>query len=70
MKEKEELASLPGKIEGWESEQEKLTQEMGTAAFYRKDSAEISKVTNRLKDIESLLAKAYPRWEELEKRSS
>jgi hypothetical protein len=39
---------------------------MAGADFYQRDSAEISRDVERLKELEGALAHAYTRWEELE----
>ena len=65
-KEKRELESLPGRIEGLESAREELHREMADPAFYRKDGTAIAEAKARLESLEADLAGAYARWEELE----
>jgi ATP-binding cassette subfamily F protein uup len=62
-----ELAELPGRIEGLEAEQHRLTQAMADPAFYQQEGDEITRVAARLKELDEELKLAYERWEELEK---
>jgi ABC transport system ATP-binding/permease protein len=62
----QELAELPQKIERLEAEQHRLSAAMADPAFYQRDSSEIAQSVQQLKDLESELAAAYKRWEELE----
>lgn len=64
---KQELAALPQRIEALEAEQHRLTLEMATPEFYQRPEAAITADAQRLKDLESELAAAYQRWEELER---
>ncbi|HSQ40100.1 MAG TPA: ATP-binding cassette domain-containing protein, partial [Anaerolineales bacterium] len=61
-----ELEELPHKIESLEAEQHRLSAAMADPAFYQRDSSEIAQAVQQLKDLESDLAAAYKRWEELE----
>ncbi len=63
---REELAGLPGRIEGLEMEQHRLSEAMAAPAFYQGDRAGIARTASRLKELEQELAQAYRRWEELE----
>ncbi len=65
-KEKRELEALPGRIEAKEAAREALHAEMADPAFYRKDGPAIAEAKARLESLESDLASAYVRWEELE----
>ena len=65
-KEQSELEKLPANIEAWEAEQETLHAEMASADFYQQDSNVVTKVQQRLAELEADLAKGYARWEELE----
>jgi len=67
---KREFAELPKRIEKLEMDVHRLTEEIATPAFYQQDSAEITRVVNRLKEMQDELAQAYHRWEELEKLES
>jgi ATP-binding cassette subfamily F protein uup len=64
---KRELAEMPHRIEKLEADIHALTAEMATPSFYQQDSVEITRVVNRLKEMQDELAQAYHRWEELEK---
>jgi ABC transport system ATP-binding/permease protein len=64
--EQRELAELPGQIELLEAEQHRLSAAMAGADFYQRDSVEIARDVERLKELEVALAQAYMRWEELE----
>ena len=64
---KRELAELPQRIETLEAVQHELSAAMADPAFYQRGSAEISRDAARLKELEEELARAYQRWEELEK---
>ena len=65
---KRELDELPGRIESLEAEQHKLATEMAAPAFFQDDNTIVTQTLNRLKELEDELAKAYQRWEELEKQ--
>ena len=60
-------AELPQRIEKLEADIHSLTAEMASPVFYQQDSAEITRVVERLKSMQDELAQAYHRWEELEK---
>ncbi len=64
---KKELAELPQRIEKLETDVHQLAAAMADPSFYQQDSAEITRVVNRLKEMQDELAYAYHRWEELEK---
>jgi ABC transport system ATP-binding/permease protein len=68
--EQRELAELPDRIEMLEAEQHSLSAAMASAEFYQRDSAEISRDVERVKELEAELAQAYARWEELEHKFS
>ena len=61
-----ELAELPQRIEALEKEQQQLVEAMASPEFYQRTESEITADANRLKEMESELAEAYQRWEELE----
>ncbi|MEI8375536.1 MAG: ATP-binding cassette domain-containing protein [Planctomycetota bacterium] len=65
-KEQRELEALPQRIEALEAELSELHQLAADPAFYRKAPAEIISVKGRLESLQSDLAEAYRRWEELE----
>jgi ABC transport system ATP-binding/permease protein len=64
--EHKELSELPGRIQALEDEQQHLSAAMADAAFYQRDSEEITRDVERVKELEAELAQAYARWEELE----
>jgi ATP-binding cassette subfamily F protein uup len=61
-----ELAELPKRIEALEAQQHRLSASMAEPAFYQRESAEIARSVQQLKDLEAELAAAYQRWEALE----
>ena len=63
---RQELADLPGRIEGLEAEQHRLTLQMADPAFYQQEASEIARSASRLKELETELDLAYRRWQELE----
>lgn len=65
-KDQRELETLPGHIEALEQEQATLSAAMNTPEFYRQDKAAIMKMQVRTAEIETALAQAYQRWQELE----
>jgi ATP-binding cassette subfamily F protein uup len=67
-KEQQEHNKLPASIEEMEVEIAALHEAMGQAEFYQRPGAEIVRQQDRLKTLESRLAEAYHRWEELEQR--
>jgi ATP-binding cassette subfamily F protein uup len=68
-KEQRELEALPGLIEKLENKQRELHRMMSDVSFYKKATAEISRLNSELKQVEQKLAKAFARWGELETRS-
>lgn len=65
-KDQHELDELPKLIEKLDAEQSELTEKMANADFYQQEKGVVAAATQRLSEIESELAKAYKRWEELE----
>ncbi|HFD80700.1 MAG TPA: ATP-binding cassette domain-containing protein, partial [Gammaproteobacteria bacterium] len=65
-REQRELEQLPQRIEVLEAELAQLHEEMSQAQFYRLPGEEIAAGKQRLADVESRLAAAYERWEQLE----
>ncbi len=63
---REELATLPKRIEQLEAEQEALHQAMADPAFYQKTKNEIADETTRAEAIPKKLEDAFERWERLE----
>jgi ATP-binding cassette subfamily F protein uup len=65
-KETRELETLPAQIETLEAGQAELTAKLADPDFYKHDSASAPAVRARLDELETHLAAAYARWEELE----
>ncbi len=68
-KESRELEELPARIEKLEKEQVKLGEQMGDATFYQGDPQKVAQTTARLSQIETELATAFARWEDLLERA-
>ncbi len=68
--EKRELDHLPARIEELESRIEACHTAMAAPEFYQKPGSEIAAAQSSLKQLETELATAYARWEELEHVSS
>ena len=67
--ERRELERLPARIEALEQQQQELHMRTADPAFYKQESAEVTRQLAELRVLEIDLASAYQRWEELEKRS-
>jgi ATP-binding cassette subfamily F protein uup len=65
-KEVRELEALPEKINELEMEKETLHLTLADPNYYRTAKDAVAKLTARLAQLESELAQAYSRWEELE----
>ncbi len=65
-KERQELETLPAKIEALEKEQAELSAKLSDPSFYKKEAAKFAEVKLRLETVEREHAKAFSRWEELE----
>jgi ATP-binding cassette subfamily F protein uup len=65
-KEKRELAELPGRIEAFEAEKQRLYALMASSSFYASRGDEIAQVRQQLAALEAALQAAYARWVELE----
>lgn len=65
-KERQELGALPGRIEALEAEQAEIYAQMADASTYQAGGEEVTRRTERLAELEQLLADLYARWEELE----
>jgi ATP-binding cassette subfamily F protein uup len=64
-KETRELETLPARIEALETEQHALVEKMAAPSFYQSDPSTLAQATARLNALESELATAFARWEEL-----
>ena len=65
-KEKRELEALPGRIQLLEEEQNQLTVQMESPAFYQQEGPVITQAVERLQDLHEELSRLYQRWGELE----
>lgn len=68
--EKKELHQLPKTIEKLEAKIAKLQQEMAEPGFYSSDAKKVAMETEKLEIVNSELAVAYKRWEELDNKST
>lgn len=64
--ERQELSALPATIEQFEADIAELHHVMAQPEFYQRPGEHIARDRKRLSDLESRLATAYSRWEELE----
>jgi ATP-binding cassette subfamily F protein uup len=67
-REQQELQALPGRIEELEREQRRLTAAVANPDFYKESREEIEQTLARLGALQSALAAAYARWDELDSR--
>jgi len=65
-KEQKQLEALPEKIEGLETEQAQLQDQLNDSEFFKRPWQETQKVTQRLEALEVELLEAYAKWEELD----
>jgi ATP-binding cassette subfamily F protein uup len=65
-KEKRELGELPGRIEAFEAEKQRLYTLMASSSFYASRGDEIAHVRQQLAALDAALQTAYARWVELE----
>ena len=65
-KEQRELAALPAKIEGLETEQGTLAAQLSSGELYQSDPEQARELQDRLADVAAELEQAYARWEALE----
>jgi ATP-binding cassette subfamily F protein uup len=68
-KERNELTKLPGQIEVLEKELAELHEKMAVAEYYRQPTEVQSKDHARVAALDTLIADAYSRWDELAKRA-
>jgi ATP-binding cassette subfamily F protein uup len=64
-RERQELKSLPTRIEALEAEQAELTGKLADPDFFKNAGAEVGDATRRLPELEAAINAAYARWEEL-----
>jgi ABC transport system ATP-binding/permease protein len=67
-KERQELETLPARIEVLEKEQTELAAKLADPAFYKAQAAKFAEVKARLETVEREHGAAFARWEELESR--
>jgi ATP-binding cassette subfamily F protein uup len=65
-KEKHELGELPGRIEAFEVEKQRLYALMASSSFYASPGEDIAEAKRQLAALEAALQTAYARWVELE----
>ena len=65
-KEKRELEHLPAQIEQMEADIAELHETMLDSSFYRRPAEEIASTQKSLQELESRVAAAYARWQQLE----
>lgn len=65
-RERDELASLPEKIEQLEAELEQIHQQINDPSFYRNPPDQITALQQRATALPSELERAYNRWQELD----
>ena len=65
-----ELANLPKKIENMEAEKFSLEKIIADTEFYKQDPTTIKETLGKLKNLETTVAIAYKRWDELEQKSN
>ncbi len=66
--ESRELASLPQQIELLEKRQAVLYRQLSDPSFYKTGGEQVAQIQTQLNGLETDLASAYRRWEELEDR--
>ncbi|MFU8779757.1 MAG: ATP-binding cassette domain-containing protein, partial [Kiritimatiellia bacterium] len=65
-RERQELQTLPTRIEAWETEQESLLADQADPMFYRQAPDVIAAAQSRLGELAQLIESGLVRWEELE----
>ena len=65
-RERDELASLPEKIEQLEAELEQIHQQINDPSFYRNSPDQIAALQQRATELPDELERAYNRWQELD----
>jgi ATP-binding cassette subfamily F protein uup len=65
-KDQRELEQLPAHIEKLEQEQAQLQASLADPELYRRDAAALKTFGARAKEVETDLAQAYARWQQLE----
>jgi len=65
-KDQRELDQLPARIETLDAESAEIQQVLGNPDIYRESPDKVNELNARMQQVESELALAYKRWEELE----
>ena len=65
-REQRELDALPGLIESLETELAAVQRHLGDPRLYREARGEVARLKAQLVELESRVAEAYARWDELE----
>jgi len=65
-KDQKELTELPAIIDGFESKQVELNEQIATPEFYQQDQEKVNLILKELAKVDANLEKAYTRWDELE----
>ncbi len=68
-KDQRELGALPATIEGLESEQRELSAKIARPDFYREGADVIKASLARIEELETTLAAAYTRWDDLDSQT-
>lgn len=68
--EAKELEGIPSVIEGLESEQAQLVEQLGNTDLYKNDPGRLTQIQQRLSEIETLIQQKMERWELLEQKQS
>ncbi len=68
-REQQELQQLPKRIEELEAEQQRLTNAVGSADFYKESGETIRQTLARLDALQGEVLDAYARWNELDSRT-
>lgn len=68
-KERQELDTLPARIEALENEQGRLHQELADPMLYQQHSDQVTQINARLAELEHELAEAFARWEALDEKA-
>jgi ATP-binding cassette subfamily F protein uup len=66
--ETKELEQLPAEINAIEQEQAQLVAALGNSELYTNDSAKLATIQARMRELDTLLAQRFERWEALEAR--
>jgi ABC transport system ATP-binding/permease protein len=68
-KEQRELDALPASIEAFEQEQRDLEARVAGPSFYKEPKEAIAATLARIEELSSLIAAAYVRWDDLDRRA-